>query len=455
MSILQSLITTCTRTSSASRLLIFLWAILLITSCRRPEDEIFGSPDPSDLNGLSYSDTFSLELQTVYVLDSFNTFGSDRSKNIITGIFKHPVFGEVTSRAFIQLSTLSNSKFRTAVPPSSELDSTVITFPYRYYYGDTTQEQTFLVYRLSRKYETNEANNSSKLNIPVDGDSLFSFKASINPTGNAIIKFRADTLGGILLGLTVSDYVNLTRFLDVIKGFAIVPAQTNSCVIGIDPFLSSVRVHYSDTLSEGFSLFGPGLSQEVDWFHYIEVNRSGVFTLSGLQNWYDALPVSPASNNMVYAQQGTGIRIQVKIPAFDDLKSKLGNVVLHKAELEITQDANPSFVGVPFISVYYLDQNGKINLDSRGSRELIAQISNVTNDFTSFSAVLVSGTGNPVTYKIPLTLPLQFILSGARKNYGFLISPHLANDRDGFNILTLRPDQFKLKVYYLKANTSK
>jgi hypothetical protein len=114
-------------------------------------------------------------------------------------------------------------------------------------------------------------------------------------------------------------------------------------------------------------------------------------------------------------------------------------------------DPNPPFVGVPALSAYILDQNSRINTIN-GSRELVTQISTVSQSETRVSAVIVSPTGNPATYTLSMTLALQNIVNGSRKNTGFIISPHLFNDRDGFNILMLRPDQFKLKVYYLKTN---
>lgn len=457
MKILQSRITTYIQTSSANRFLFFLWVIVLVSSCRKPENDIFNSPDPNDKNGLIYTDTFSLQLKTVLVLDTFNTFGFGPNDYILTGQFSHPVFGTVSSRAFFQLIYLSNSKFRTAVPPASELDSTIVTLPYKYYYGDTTQRQTFFVYRLPKRYKLDgkdfPVEKSSKVNFILEEDSLFSFTTSIRPTGNAIIKFRADVLGEILTSITINDYVSLDRFLDALKGFAIVPSSSNTCVIGIDPFLSSTRVYYTDSLSETFSFFGPSttqLNQEIDWFHYIESDRRGTI-LRDLQNWYDALPLSAASNNMVYAQQGTGVRIEVKIPAFDDLKSRLGEVVIHRADLEIKMDPNPPFAGVPALSAYVLDQNSRINTFN-GVRELVTQIATVSQSETRVSTVIASPTGNPATYTLPMALVLQNIVNGSRKNNGFIISPVLGNDRDGFNILMLRQDQFKLKVYYLKTN---
>lgn len=382
--------------------LIFIFSIcaLFMFSC---SDDIKNYPVGSDFidNNINIIilDTFSIKAAT-FKLDSLVTSGTNR---ILLGSLKDEYFGHLKAQSYFQVQ---NSNF--SINTNTVFDSIGLVLNYdTYYYGDTTQVQTYKVHKLLEYFEPEEGDDFYNLSeLKYDNTMLgeVTFTPRPNSTSDSIYIPLNHDLGEELFNKIKDNEINTTDdFLQYFKGITVIPDTTvNSHVLGFN-FKSytdlvdntSMRLFYTedidDSSEDNNQVIDFYISSAYKQFNSIKTNLDGTL----INNFTDEETTlsSNQTDQLVFAQAGSGISARIEMPTVKDLNSLSDESTSLKAELSFSPLQNSYDDLRPLkesLAVYVVDSKNRIisqltDLDSNTVYAILNENNDEFNESTYYS----------------------------------------------------------------------
>ncbi|MCC5929147.1 MAG: DUF4270 family protein [Cyclobacteriaceae bacterium] len=316
-------------------------------SCDEPGYIGFYPKDP-DLY-IQVVDTFTVQTSTVW-LDSIPTSGNG---DLMIGRLTDPLSGQISSEAYFRIAF--NASGALNLPADAIYDSISFKLKYNgYYYGDTSRQASFSVYRLAEDivprrlppYQYDE----DQISYFYKPDKLYNtstFAKSPLPLG--IWKFNPrpgfkdslflpidQHLGREWFDLAKAGDDKLSKvesFLNYFKGLVIVPdPYYQGSIFGIQAENASLVLHYrkyENDVLKNFNYEFP-IIRDNSQFNKIELNpESGHF--NGISR--GRAKTSRDTGNTALLQAGTGLAIRIEFPGLDHFREVEQHFVINLAEL--------------------------------------------------------------------------------------------------------------------------
>jgi hypothetical protein len=279
-------------------------------------------------------DTCTVNVTSI-MMDSLET--SEQSVALV-GKYTHPLWGSVTSTAYIPFSRPS---FSADADKEVKLDSLVLRVKYNgTFVGDTTKYQQISIHRLLQKVVLNNDDYLYSYNhFNYDPTPLATYRFRPKPgSGNTLEIRLSDALGEDLLEKFESNSVevNTDRFEEYFKGLTIVPSETeNGCLMGFSVADSSCCMqlfyHLKDELStEKEFLFKPNTETQ---FNHYDYDRSGTI-LSSYNSKHIEIP-SELMNNYGVLFGGVGWYCRFEFPYINNLMQTGKQIEVESAILKL------------------------------------------------------------------------------------------------------------------------
>ncbi|KAA5823343.1 DUF4270 domain-containing protein [Algibacter amylolyticus] len=380
--------------------LISVFSLLFMFSCSEEVNNYPVGTDfiDNDIN-IVIVDTFSIKAAT-YKIDSLITSGTSR---MLLGHLKDEYLGNLTAQTYFQVN---NSDF--SISTNAVYDSIGLVLNYdTYYYGDTLQPQTYKVHRLLEFFEPVEDDdfyNTSKLKYDEEALGEVTFTPRPNSATDSIYIALNTNIGEEIFNKIRDNEINTTDdFVQYFNGLTVIPdATTNSHVLGFN-FKSysdlidntSMRIFYTENISDSsegndqvIDFFIPNTSMQ---FNSISANLDNT-TISGLSTTGTTIS-SDDTNQLIFAQAGTGISARIEMPTVKDLKSLSNESAALNAELTFKPLKGSYDASKPLkesLLVYVVDGQNRIvsqltDLDSNASLAVLNQADNEFDENTYYS----------------------------------------------------------------------
>ena len=397
-------------------------------------------------------DTFSIKTGT-FKLDSIITSSTNR---ILVGNVVDEKLGTLSAKSYLELITSNFSISTDAV-----YDSIGMILNYdTYYYGDTTKVQTYTLHRITETVEPEDDATSFYNTSSLEYDAAILGQLSFTPrpnksTDSLFVKID-DILGEEIFDKIVNNDINNTDdFLQYFKGLVIAPdTSVNSHFLGFNAQTTTgtgnsiMRLYYSiiDDDSENNDYYIDFvISAAGQQFNEIKTDLSS--TVLGDFEDGEEIKLSTVTDNLLFAQSGTGISARIEMPSIKRLSELYENAATLSAELTFSplkgsySDDNP----LPeYLSVYIVDHKNRI----------IQQLTDI--DGNTASAILIADTdefNEDTYYYVNLSgFVEQILYSDTDLNYALMIqsenfSKEVSNVVIENNASTNR--EVKLSVKYL------
>lgn len=420
-------------------------------------DDIKNYPVGSDFieNNISIKiiDTFSVNAGT-FKLDSLVTSGTGR---ILLGSVKDAYFGDLVAQTYFQVN---NSNF--SISSSAVYDSIGLILNYdTYHYGDTTHLQTYKVHRLLDDFEPKEGYefyNLSKLEYDEAVLGEVSFTPRPNSTSDSIyIPLNKDLGEDIFNKIRDNDINTVDDFLQYFKGLTVIPdTVTNSHILGFN-FKSysdlnnntSMRLFYTEDVDDS----SEDNNQVIDFFvsstskQFNAINNILDNTLMDYLPDQETTISSHDTNELIFAQAGTGISARIELPTIKNLNALSSQSTALKAELTFSPLTNSYSNAQPLkdsLAVYVVDHKNRIvnqltDIDSNAAYAVLNQNDDEFNQNTYYS-VDMSGFVETIlasNYDLNYAIMVQFL------DYNKTVDRIVIDDFDENN------NNIKLSVAYL------
>ncbi|MGV3641620.1 MAG: DUF4270 family protein, partial [Adhaeribacter sp.] len=320
--------------------ILLFFAFISFSSCENPDVAL--DLEGETKLGTAFTDTITVKAATVLLNDSILGF---KRGNLLTGKASDPdnTFGTVTAKAFTEVG-LGTSTFTD--PATAVIDSMVLSLDYDEYYGDTTQDLTVRVHRLTQAFQEDQiyfANRSLSYEDSPLGARTFKPRPkrtvkSYNADSSAIVRLPIpirikldNSLASQMLAQRETVLKSQEAFVAFLPGFALTTGDNAQSILGFDPDADStyIRIYYRSAGKKyQYNLFLSGGNKRLN-----QVSASRANTpLAGLQNKGDLLPAE-ATNNRIYLQESTGLKGKIQFPYITSLKDKLNGAYINRAEL--------------------------------------------------------------------------------------------------------------------------
>lgn len=300
--------------------------------------------------GVTIIDSISVNTSTVQLeyVPSANT------GTLLVGKINQAETGAAIASSYFRLALLD---FVDNIPDDAKFDSiNLVLMPNaaRYYYGDTTQNQTLHVHRVTQTIETQNLNTIvGSENVPtyVTGPSIFSYQQFAyegTALGSLTFKPRVKTIDTLsvrlddALGQDLFDKINAgnpnvsnnDNFQQYLKGLVLVPDAQNTAIVGLNDTVY-VDINYSYMGSDGFIKTGKKTmttASRAYQYNHIDYDRSG--TDFAALNRTNREVKSTVTNGNVYLQAGSGVVAKLEFPSLKQFLNE-PNMAINKIELEI------------------------------------------------------------------------------------------------------------------------
>jgi len=329
---------------------MFFFAITIL-SCGTDTDAgefVVGSDYLALSNKAVLIDTVTVEMSTI----NFDSLVTSSQSRILIGNYDDPIFGKVKSTSYFQLATdtyalTSSSSDTEAVNYVFDSISMILKYD-NYYYGDTTQVQTFNIHRLIQKLKPNTDDDSFYNNstLTYSDESIGTISYKPRPLEKDSINIKMSTAFGseIFQKIKKREVTDFDSFSEFLKGLVLVPSTSNtSSVIGFHVSTSKVRLYYSKYQADREEtpyIIDFTILDAAKQFNSISLDRTGTI----LQN----LPVSSSklsstlTDKQGFIQSGTGVACKLDFPNIKQLKYISDNGAIVSAEL-IVKPVNNSY----------------------------------------------------------------------------------------------------------------
>lgn len=389
--------------------------VLLLAACKDPNKVGIEVLPPSELVGMVYTDTTTIDLET-QLIDSITTVSAQSDIHVF-GNYLDPAMGNISAGTYTQFR-FPNTKLDLGSPDSLRLDSIVLKLDVVGFFGRIETPQTMRVYEIAQSFDDTLKYTSK--------DSL-------------LVKSK-DLANGKIINKNTSVLTNVSVRLDNSIGERILFAPSDSTIDNA-MFLKYFKGLYFDTSPiKGYTSREPGAIMNVSLqsgetrlvLYYSQKDSVGEF--SKHKNY--SFSVTSASkkfhtfkrsnfndlllgkellggerpHNYEFIQSGTLSQILVTIPHI----TALGKVAINKAELVFPCD--PSLLGVKLGSSY---RYSPPDLDMFYPDSTLRKPEKYFTDAT----IGIPFNATTASYTIPITNTLQGLVNGAEENRGFLIRP--------------------------------
>jgi hypothetical protein len=325
--------------------LAFVAAVLLTAiACEEPKEIGLAPTTPV---GVLYTDTLTITRTTI----QFDSVRSNDQNTALVGRYSDPIFGQIESRAYLQLqptrSLIVRDSGTTNVTAASRIivDSTKVRFPLNgIWYGDTTVSQEIVLSRLTDSLRSVNYDISSP--GPAIGQVLA--RRTIRPrptvvdTAGYISPIRIDNSIGrdiialantnaLLLSARTGELVDPLGFRRQIpRDFVLASSGTSpAAILGITPGEAAI-ITYFHVMGERFPQ-----AYEVGFvgkrFNQITANRGG----TPLASLRPGQSLTATTTGRTYLQPGTGVTTKLQFPGLSNLL-KTGRIAINRADLVIT-----------------------------------------------------------------------------------------------------------------------
>ncbi|GAA3650632.1 hypothetical protein GCM10022397_39020 [Flavivirga jejuensis] len=399
--------------------------VVLFSSCS--SEEVKNYPVGTDFieNNVQVKiiDTFSIKSGT-FKLDSLVTSNTER---ILLGAVFDSDLGYTTAQSYLQVV---NSDF--SIDSEAVYDSIGVILNYdRYYYGDTTQVQTYKVHRLLEAVTPDDDDafyNTSK--VKYDSNELLgelTFTPRPNRETDSLYIPISDALGKEIFDKILDNDINnsddFTQFFD---GFTIIPdTLSNSHILGFKASTatgtennSSMRLFYTvdDGDSEDNSYYIDFLISESNYqFNAIKTRSS---TIGDFED-YETIISSDATNDLIFTQAGTGISSRIEIPSIKNINVISSTATTLSAGLTFKPLKGSYDDNTPLkdsLAVYVVDHKNRIlnQLTTISGSSSYAILSENDDEFDSDTYYYIDLGGYveeilSSTYDLDYALMIQFI----------------------------------------------
>ena len=406
----------------------------------------------NDIN-ITIVDTFSIKAAT-FKIDSLITSGTSR---MLLGNLKDEYFGDLNAQTYFQVY---NSNF--SISSDAVYDSIGLVLNYdTYYYGDTLQSQTYKVHRLLEYFEPEEDDdfyNTSKLKYDEEALGEVTFTPRPNSASDSIyIPLNAYIGEEIFNKIRDNEINNTDDFVQYFKGITVIPdTVSNNQVLGFNfksysdlNENSSMRIFYTEDYSDSsednnqvIDFFIPSSSKQ---FNSIKTNLANT-SINTLSN-SEIIIKSEETDELIFAQAGTGISARIEMPTLKDLNSLSDDSTTLKAELTFRPLKNSYDDTKPLkdsLAVYVVDSKNRIinqltNLDSDISYAILNQNSDEFNE-NAYYKIDMSGFVETILgseYDLDYAIVIQFV------NYNSVVDAVIIDNLGEDN------DNIKLSITYL------
>ena len=312
------------------------------------------------------TDTITLKTSTI-VADSLITSDSGR---ILLGSLQDEKFGNLKAQSFLKYTPTSYSLDDDAV-----FDSIALVMHYdRYYYGDTTQVQSYKIHEVTEKFEPNDEEdelyfyNTSSLEY----NSTPIGEATFTPYPNkkdSISIALSSTFGQTLFDNIKSDEIeNSTDFEKEFRGITIIPEENSNTILGykysssLNYNYSSIRIYYTikdEDEEDNQYILDFNLSSTNSMFNSITSDKT-LTELYPLTNSEDILFSSETSNNL-YLQSGTGVAMRVEVPYIKSFNALENDGTTLDASLKMypVQSSYTEINLIDSLAVYVIDNKNR------------------------------------------------------------------------------------------------
>lgn len=335
-------------------LLLLVYVGLIASACN--DSTIVGAGLLSDEGiNLVHSDTVTIQAKTVARDSVITNSNSYKLNALLCGAMDDPIFGKSKIEAYFDLHLNGTKPKFTYIDDMDvehfvDLDSIILVLKLdtTAIYGSENVKQDIEVFTLQESIPESDTVYSS-LNLPADAIPVGArYNYIVRPNDTLEIYQGDDTLQvygqlripldesfGNMLIQDTALYNNDTLFTEIYKGLKVVATpQINPYVMAWDMFYStnlqynSVILYYSTDEGAGayqFDITG-------DWFHSFSHDYLGY----PVEESFDDFDFG---DSLLFAQSMEGMDIEVHFPTLS--KENLGNILINKAELELTVAALP------------------------------------------------------------------------------------------------------------------
>ena len=460
--------------------ILFFLSLFTFAACENPDISL--DLEGETTLGTAYTDTITVKASTVLLNDSILGF---KRGNLLTGQATDAAnfFGTVKATAFSEVA-LGTGSFTD--PATAVIDSMVLSLDYDEYYGDTTQQLTVRVHRLTAAFQEDQIYFANR-DIPYEAAPLGSrtFKPrpkasvkSFNADSSAIVRLpiplriRLDnSLANQLLTQRETVLANQAALVGFLPGFALTTNEDAKAILGFNPDADStyIRIYYrSGDKKYSYNLFLSGGNNRLN---QVQASRANT-ALAVLQKAGDSIPAS-ATNNRIYLQESTGLKGKISFPYIKTLKEKLNGAYINRAELILPVAATDGGNVSPYLYLYETNKSNKILRYNNQARALSSDGALYPSGYSSPAAAVYSPTAK--AYVLNVTSYVQALIydiqprvtttTGIRTlapSQGLIVSPasittaNLGSLNDLFGLQTLRQtvlsnspgNQITLRLYY-------
>ncbi|NGM72467.1 DUF4270 domain-containing protein [Sphingobacterium sp. SGL-16] len=327
-------------------------ALSFITSCNK--DMSISLDEIDEDIAVTFIDSFTVNTSSYQL----NYLPASATSNVLVGKVQSSDLGSVKSTSYLRLMMDS---YTDNIPEGAVYDSVnVVLKPNatRYYYGDTTQVQSLAVHKVTQEIvTTNILSSIDSYNAPayVTGPTIFSnqkftyentalgsvqFRPYVNSIDTISIRLNDSFGKDIFDKINTNDYNvnNVEAFHAYLKGIAIVPADNNTAILGLNDTVN-VHINYSYIGSDGFKVTGKKILTNYSpsyQYNNIEYDRSG--TPFAALNATNRELSFQQTDKKAYIQSGTGLVTKIKMPSLREFMNN-ENISINKAELVIETES--------------------------------------------------------------------------------------------------------------------
>ncbi|WP_341227087.1 DUF4270 family protein [uncultured Arcticibacterium sp.] len=404
-----------------------------------------------------FSDTLAIEAST-YLMDSAITSGQAAA---LVGSFVDPVFGKVTSVAYLQPSLLPNSFANgdspLTAPDNAIFDSLTLSLINRslLFYGDSLANMTIQVHRLKESlvfgknynYDDEEAYEETLLASKTVSRADF-----YNPADSSLLYVKMklpDVVGQELLALANKDESATNEaFSKAFRGFRISAVSGTETIAAFN--LGSASASGFSTLNLFYHSSGSTTAEgyifDFTSSRYNQITSSRTETPLNLLTQKTSSLSSALTNERTFVQAGTGIATKLTFPSI----KALSNPQISRAELFFRADTNTFNEDIPlapYITFLTLDNNQKVTRDNNR----YGFVSYSVNPTAGILSTYVDSTN---FFVADITPYLQGITSQKKQDNGMILVSGVPSGtvsssavfNAGLNRIVLK--DFQLNLYY-------
>ncbi len=430
--------------------------VALMASCTSDlnnEKYVVGEDYIENMEDVILVDTLTVEVSTVN-LDSLVTSSQER---ILVGNYTDPIFGKLKSESYFEL-TANNYRLRTSSTDYTNFvyDSIAVILRYdNYYYGDTLQNQTLSVHRLSENvvYDEEATSFYNTSNLDYEASSLGTITYKPKPIRKDSINIPISNAYGqeLFQKLKTQEVSTEDEFINDFKGLIIRSiGENSSSVIGFSASGSTgsvLRLYYSDTeeINEESLYKDFYISDPARQFNSVSLDRNGTI-IQTLQSGSGSQP-SELTGNQSFIQAGSGIVCRLDFPSIKKLYDLSQNGTIVDAQLLLRPVKNTFSDVYPLkdsLSVYVADRYNRISdvlYDYNGNQTyaLLNQEIDEFHENIGYSISIGGFLNKELTKQNSNRSTLLFSLPSASKSVDRLVIGDQNNSEN----------KIKLKIYYL------